>query len=115
MVTILCQAVARAWARAGAAGIVLIGRKAEALDLTVKNIYKISTTIPVIAEPTDVSEEASVISLFAKVKTKFGKAHVLVNSAGSMGGGMIGDVPLASWWADFVSKTTAHPVTRFPI
>lgn len=55
------------------------------------------------AEPTDVSDESSVTSLFAKVKAKFGEAHILVNSAGSMGGGLIGDAPLASWWGDFVS------------
>lgn len=61
-------------------------------------------SVPVVAEPTDVSDEASVKALFDKVHAKFGKAHVLVNSAGSMGGGMVGDVPLASWWADFVSS-----------
>ena len=55
------------------------------------------------AEPTDVSDESSVKSLFGKVKDRFGKAHVLVNAAGSMGGGMVGDVALASWWSDFVS------------
>ena len=61
------------------------------------------------AEPADVSDESSVTSLFAKVKAKFGEAHVLVNSAGSMGGGLIGDAPLASWWGDFVSSLpTTH-------
>jgi len=64
----------------------------------------VAESVPVIAEPTDVSDEASVKALFEKVHAKFGKVHVLVNSAGSMGGGMVGDVPLASWWADFVSS-----------
>jgi len=63
------------------------------------------------AEPADVSDESSVTSLFAKVKAKFGEAHVLVNSAGSMGGGLIGDAPLASWWGDFVSSLpTLHNI-----
>ena len=61
-------------------------------------------SVPVVAEPTDVSDEASVKALFEKVNAKFGRANVLVNSAGSMGGGMVGDVPLASWWADFVGS-----------
>ena len=106
---LLYQAIAKAWAQAGAAGIVLVGRKAETLNLTVENISKVSKSIPIIAEPTDVTDEASVKSLFDEVKAKFGKAHVLVNSAGTMGGGMVGDVPLASWWIDFVSIS----LTRF--
>ena len=97
------QAVARAWAQAGAAGIVLVGRKAESLNLTVDNVAKISNSIPVLTQPADIADESSVKTLFEKVKAKFGKAHVLVNAAGSMGGGMIGDAPLASWWQDFVS------------
>ena len=98
----LCKAIARAWAQAGAAGIVLIGCTAETLNLTVDNVSKINQAIPVIAEPTDVSNEASVKSLFAKVKAKFGKAHVLVNAAAKLTQGLIGDVPVASWWSDYV-------------
>ena len=101
--TLLCQAIARAWAQAGAAGIILVGRKAETLNLTAENIAKISSSVPVISVPTDVTIESSVQQLFQKAKGKFQKVQVLVNAAGTMGGGMIGDVPLASWWADFVS------------
>ena len=99
----ICQAVARAWVQAGAAGIVLVGRKAETLNITAESIAKASKSVPTLVEPTDISDESSVKSLFEKVKARFGKAHVLVNSAGSMGGGPVGDVPVASWWADFVS------------
>ena len=100
---LLYQAIAKAWAQAGSAGIVLAGCKAETLNLTVENVSKISKSIPIIAEPTDITDETSVKSLFDNVKAKFDKAHVLVNSAGTMGGGMVGDVPLPSWWIDFVS------------
>ena len=100
---LLYQAVAKAWAQAGAAGIVLVGRTLETLQITVENISKVSESIPIIVEPTDVSDESRVKSLFTKVKAKFGRAHILVNAAGSMGGGPVGDVPLASWWTDFVS------------
>ena len=102
--TLLSQAVAKAWAQAGAAGIVLIGRSADTLKLTASNIDKINNSIPVIAEPTDIANEAGVKKLFSKVKAELsGKSYALVNCAGTMGGGQVGDVALASWWADFVS------------
>ncbi|KAM0799895.1 hypothetical protein BDR22DRAFT_806664 [Usnea florida] len=97
----LGAAIARAWSEAGAAGIVLVGRKADNLAITAENVANISSFIPILSVPTDVSDEASVKSLFAKVKAKFEKVHVLVNAAASMGGGLVGDAPLASWWADF--------------
>lgn len=98
----LYKAIARAWAQAGAAGLVLIGRTAETLNLTINNISNINQSIPIIAEPTDVTNEASVKSLFAKVKAKFGKAHVLVNAAAKVTPGPIGDVAVGSWWNDYV-------------
>lgn len=101
--TLLCQAIARAWAQAGASGIVLAGREADTPNLTVENVANISESNPVMSVPTDVSDESSVKSLFEKVKDKFGKAHVLVNTAVTVGEGMMGDIPQASWWAAFVS------------
>ena len=100
--TLLWKAIARAWAQAGAAGIVLIGRTTETLNLTVNNISKIDASIPVVAEPVDVADESKVKALFARVKTRFGKAHVLVNNAAAMSPGLIGEVPIASWWRDYV-------------
>ena len=109
---LLCKAITRAWAQAGAAGIVLIGRTAETLNLTVDNISKINKSIPVIAEPTDVSNESSVKSLFAKVKARFGKAHVLINSAVKVTPGPIGDVPVESWWGDYVRNFLHNAVLK---
>ena len=55
------------------------------------------------AEPTDVSNESSIKSLFTKVKAKFGKAHVLVNTAAAkVAQGLIGDVSVESWWSSYV-------------
>lgn len=105
------EAIARAWAQAGAAGIVLVGRSIDTLNLTVDNISKINKSIPVVAEATDVSNESSVKSLFAKVKSKFGKAHVLINSAATMATGKIGDIPLGSWWSDYVRISLDSPRT----
>lgn len=55
------------------------------------------------AEPTDVSDESSVHSLLPRVKSRYEKADVLLNAAGTMTQGMVGDVPAASWWGDFTS------------
>ncbi len=90
-----------------------MGRKAETLNLTAENISKISKSISIIVEPTDVSDESSVKSLFGKIKAHYGKAHVLVNSAGSMNGGMIGDIPMASWWGDFVGDSCSTLPTSY--
>ncbi|KAL8923536.1 MAG: hypothetical protein Q9172_003072 [Xanthocarpia lactea] len=111
----LGSAIAMAWAQAGAAGIVLVGRTATSLDLTAQGVSQISDSLPVMVQPADVSDEIGVKSAFAKIKTRFGKAHVLVNAAGSMGGGMIGDAPLESWWGDFETnvKGTFLPIQSF--
>ncbi|KAL8744553.1 MAG: hypothetical protein Q9190_003212 [Brigantiaea leucoxantha] len=97
----LGAAIAKAWARSGAGAIVLVGRHSESLDTTSEQISKIDGSIPVLAEVADISKESSVKSFFAKIKAKFGKAHVLVNCAGSMGRGITGNIALESWWGDF--------------
>lgn len=102
------KAIARAWAQAGAAGLVLVGRTAETLKLTADQISKIDGTIPFIAEPTDISDESSVKSLFEKVVAKFGTAGVLVNNAASHASGSIGEIPFKSWWGDYVRNLRNH-------
>lgn len=94
--------MAVSWATAGAAGIVLVGRNAKTLQLTESNIAKASQSVIVLTLPTDVTIESDVKMLFEKTKAKFGNVHVLINSAGSMAQGMVGDAPLTSWWGDFV-------------
>ena len=84
----------------------LVGRNAETLERTSKNIAATSKSSQVLVQPTDVSNESSVKALFEKVKDHFGKVHTLVNAAGTMEGGPIGDIPLASWWGDFVSTAS---------
>ncbi|KAL8771092.1 MAG: hypothetical protein Q9203_005350 [Teloschistes exilis] len=83
----LGAAVARVWTQAGAAGVILVGRKIESLNVTAQQISLISKTVTVMIEATDIINESSVQSLFSKVKARFDKVHVLVNSAGTMGQG----------------------------
>lgn len=97
------QDIATAWAQAGAAGIVLVGRNLDSLNAAAANVQSISAGLPILVQKTDVSSEADVKILFEKVKAKFGKAIALVNSAGAMGGGMVGEAEPSAWWQDFVS------------
>jgi NAD(P)-dependent dehydrogenase (short-subunit alcohol dehydrogenase family) len=53
--------------------------------------------------PTDVTDPASVASLFEKVKDRYGHADVLVNNAGIFKAiGPVRDVDQALWWDELV-------------
>ena len=97
------QDTATAWAQANAAGIVLVGRNLDTLNAAAKNVDSVSADLPVMVQKTDVSSVADVETLYEKVKAKFGKADALVNSAGAMGGGRVGEAEPSAWWQDFVS------------
>ena len=60
--------------------VVLAGRRAAALEQTVKDAG--AAAARALAVPTDVSDPASVRALFAKTKEKFGRLDVLFNNAG---------------------------------
>jgi len=90
---------------------VLVGRNSENLGITADKVAAVSKSIEVLVQPTDVSDELGVRKLFEKVKAKFDQAHILINAAGAMGSGMMGDAPLASWWRDFVRVILIHEFT----
>ena len=56
-----------AWAEAGAAGTVIVGRNRSTLEMTSKKIAEVGKSTPVLAHPTDVSSESSVEELFERV------------------------------------------------
>jgi NAD(P)-dependent dehydrogenase (short-subunit alcohol dehydrogenase family) len=70
------RATAIALARAGYA-IAVAGRRADALEGT------LAATGGGLAVPADVSDEASVVALFQKVKERFGRLDLLFNNAGT--------------------------------
>jgi len=63
--------------------VVLAGRRVEALEMTVKEAGPFGPQAVVV--PTDVSEPASVHSLFTKTKEIFGRLDILFNNAGISG------------------------------
>ena len=55
-----------------------------------------------LAVPTDLLNPKSVAALWGKVKETFGHADVLINNARTNASGTIADLPVESWWNDFV-------------
>ncbi|THY10096.1 NAD(P)-binding protein [Aureobasidium pullulans] len=92
---------ARAWAIAGAEGIILVGRKAAQLQEPAEAIASINKKVKVLIVTADLTSEADVEELFSQAKTTFGKVDVVVNTAGTMTGGPIGDMTPQQWWTDF--------------
>ncbi|THY18795.1 NAD(P)-binding protein [Aureobasidium pullulans] len=92
---------ARAWAIAGAEGIILVGRKASLLQEPAGAISSINKDVKVLTVTADLTSEADVEELFSQAKTTFGKVDVVVNTAGTMTGGPVGDMIPQQWWTDF--------------
>lgn len=101
------QGFALSFAKANAKGIVLVARSVNGLDGVVKDIYAIDSKIEVLSVPTDITDPGSVSQLWARVKSKFGHADVLVNNAGTVNGGPLAYADPKAWWSDFVSFTAA--------
>ncbi len=77
----------------GGFSVVLVGRRADALDAT-----KAMLKNPALSVPTDVSDDAAVDKLFAAVKAKFGRVDFLFNNAGAgLPATSIEDVSPADW------------------
>ncbi|THX69415.1 NAD(P)-binding protein [Aureobasidium pullulans] len=105
---------ARAWAIAGAEGIILIGRKASLLQEPAEAIASINKDVKVLTVTTDLTSEADVEELFRQAKVTFGKVDVVVNTAGTMTGGPIGDMTPQQWWTDFeVNVKGTYTLTHY--
>jgi NAD(P)-dependent dehydrogenase (short-subunit alcohol dehydrogenase family) len=73
------RAVANALAKAGYS-LVLAGRRKEPLDSVAGEVNAAGSQA--LAVPTDVSKRESIVALFDKVKSSFGRLDVLFNNAG---------------------------------
>ena len=99
------KAIAMAFAKAGARGIVLTARSMQALQNTSQEIEKINASIRTLSLVLEVTNEDSVKDAFAKAKEVFGGVDVLVNNAGTMEsyGQKTSNADLTKWWTDIVS------------
>ncbi|KAI9685952.1 MAG: hypothetical protein M1820_010707 [Bogoriella megaspora] len=93
--------IARAWAQAGAKGIILVGRNESLLKEPENAIASISPQTKVLAVSVDITHESEVASLFQKAASQFGKVDTVVNTAGTMTGGPVGDLDTKAWWTDY--------------
>lgn len=89
------RAVATALAKAGYS-LVLAGRRKEPLDAVATEINAIGSQA--LAVPTDVSKRESILALFAKVKSTYGRLDVLFNNAGRGAPPVpLEDLPYETW------------------
>ncbi len=89
------KAVATALAKAGY-NLVLAGRRKEPLDETAAAVN--ATGQQALVQPTDVSKRESVVALFDKVKSSFGRLDVLFNNAGIGAPPVpLEDLPFEAW------------------
>lgn len=102
----MIQAAAKVWARAGAQGIVITGRRLDRLEKIKEEIKAVNKKTVVLAIKADISTEKDVVSLFAEVKRAFGKnAEVLLNNAATIDDSKpFSETSVESWWSVIVSE-----------
>jgi NADP-dependent 3-hydroxy acid dehydrogenase YdfG len=80
------QAIARVWVRAGAEGVIIAGRRQNALEETLLSLKKLNTgCTQTSAFSADVTQEDDAVKLFEHVQRTFGRsADVVFANAGLM-------------------------------
>ncbi|KAL4736098.1 hypothetical protein BDV11DRAFT_173214 [Aspergillus similis] len=94
----LGRGFAVAFAQAKPAAIAILGRSAEALAETEKQVKAISPETTVLSLVTDVRDEAGINAAFEMIVTKCGVPHVLINNAGYLVNETIGECTIDSFW-----------------
>ena len=90
------QDCATAWAMAGAAVFILVGRNVGALNLTAGHIKIIAGSAAIIVQGTDITSESSVKTLYEKIATHFKVVDVLINNAATLEYQNTGDIEARS-------------------
>lgn len=108
------QVIAESWATAGASGIVITGRNSDVLESVSNRLQGLaSSNTKILAKTANITDEASVTALFSAAKEKFGKIDILINSAGSLQGGMVGPTDPRDFFSDFqVNVLGTYTVTQ---
>ncbi|EXK25055.1 hypothetical protein FOMG_18260 [Fusarium oxysporum f. sp. melonis 26406] len=107
--------IAESWAIAGASGIVITGRNIDVLESIATRLQSLAPPgTKVLAHAADITNEASVGALFAVAKEAVGKVDVLINSAGSLEGGLVGTSDATKFFNDFqVNVLGSYLVTHY--
>lgn len=78
------------------------------------DLQKKHSACNVLAESCDVSDEAAVEQLFAKIKERKLEIDVLVNNAGvNMNRATIKDSTVKKWWMNFVRDNLSYPPSTY--
>lgn len=97
----IIQEIARAWAQAGAKGIILVGRTPSLLEEPTEAIKSLNSATKVLVTPGDIVSESDVKGIFDKAVAEFGKVDVVVHAAATSTKGMIGDLEPSEWFKDY--------------
>jgi NAD(P)-dependent dehydrogenase (short-subunit alcohol dehydrogenase family) len=96
------QVIAESWATAGASGIVISGRNGDVLEIVAAHLKTLTAPdTKILAQIADITDEAAVAALFEAAKQMVGKVDVLINSAGSLQGGIVGGTDPKQFFSDF--------------
>jgi len=94
--------IARAFAQAGAAKLVLLGRTSSTLLSAKSSIEILYPTVKVFVFVADVTNEASVVSAFGGIKEEVGEVNVLVSNAGYLPDILsTKDISVKEWWRGY--------------
>ncbi|HEV7221266.1 MAG TPA: SDR family oxidoreductase [Pirellulales bacterium] len=88
------RGIARGLAREGSA-LALAARSEPELNATADEMRALG--VEVLAAPADVTDEAQVEALFARVHEAFGRLDLLVNNAGAFDGGPLDELSTEAW------------------
>ncbi|KAI0191876.1 hypothetical protein F4808DRAFT_443537 [Astrocystis sublimbata] len=103
-------AAAKAWSTAGAAGIVLVGRKSEGLSKAQADLGSKSEVLTI---ATGLGSSADTDAAFSKTLEKFGRVDVVVNAVGAMNVAPVGAQAADAWWENFeVNVKTAYNISH---
>lgn len=99
------QAAAEVWARAGAEGIVVAGRRLANLEETATEVRAINNgKTKIIAVQADLAKDSDVANLFAETLKTFGRSpDVVLANAGVLIEGKVGEKSPDDWWDAMVS------------
>ena len=88
------RALALAFADEGS-DLVLAARQATALSDVAREVAR--RGVQVVDQPTDMTDENDVESLFARTAERFGRVDLLVNNAGAFDGGPLDELSVEAW------------------